>query len=512
MSKKIISALDEYINRVYKLVLLLVPGACECAGLAYTFSKFMGWLPTVSWTALIIFDSTCLLYLAIGILFIKTGIKDGVVIKSRLTAGKIFLAIIMLIQFNFILYMIPATDFWGFAFFFVILTAFFLDWKIVALTAVEISGSLVVSWFAYGEVHLPAGDDSFQVNMLDRVVCVALSLATIVLLTFLINKFLVNAKKDEMQRNAEQVQNVLAAVQALSESLHTSGNALSQVAEIESESANRLAATSKELVESSNQLSKKTNESTANLNELNRWQGVVAENVQKVESTSHDLLDKSTENQKVIGDLQTINAEVSDSMKLSIEIAKKLSEAVNEIGATLKFINDISSSTNILSINASIEAARAGNAGKGFAVVASEVGKLAASTQTSLKTVQAVIECVQQNVKDITVQVEENFQKLDMQNQYFESVFRYLHEMSDLLNVSVSAVETMSSAYEKQAEVIDKTAAINEDIADNIRSENEQFGYINSMAENNAGNTAEVAAQASAINEMVEKITELLAQ
>lgn len=145
-------------------------------------------------------------------------------------------------------------------------------------------------------------------------------------------------------------------------------------------------------------------------------------------------------------------------------------------------------------------------------MVASEVGKLAASTQTSLKTVQAVIECVQQNVKDITVQVEENFQKLDMQNQYFESVFRYLHEMSDLLNVSVSAVETMSSAYEKQAEVIDKTAAINEDIADNIRSENEQFGYINSMAENNAGNTAEVAAQASAINEMVEKITELLTQ
>lgn len=54
MANNHISALDEYINRVYKLVLLLVPGACECAGLAYTFSKIMGWLPTVSWTALVI--------------------------------------------------------------------------------------------------------------------------------------------------------------------------------------------------------------------------------------------------------------------------------------------------------------------------------------------------------------------------------------------------------------------------------------------------------------------------
>lgn len=60
-TKKNLSALDEYINKVYILVLLLVPGACECAGLAYTFSKMMGWLPTVSWAALIIFDLTCLI-------------------------------------------------------------------------------------------------------------------------------------------------------------------------------------------------------------------------------------------------------------------------------------------------------------------------------------------------------------------------------------------------------------------------------------------------------------------
>ena len=67
--KKYLSVLDEYINKVYILVLLLVPSACECAGIVYTFSKFMGWLPTVRWITLIIFDITCLIYVGGGYLF-----------------------------------------------------------------------------------------------------------------------------------------------------------------------------------------------------------------------------------------------------------------------------------------------------------------------------------------------------------------------------------------------------------------------------------------------------------
>lgn len=509
---KYLSALDEYINKVYILVLLLVPGACECAGLAYTFSKIMGWLPTVSWIALIIFDLTCLIYLVIGIFFIKTGIKDGYVIQNKLRAGKIFLVLIMLVQFNFIIYMIPATDFWGFAFFFVILTSFFLDYKMVAITSLEIAGSIVVSWFLYGKVHLPAKDVNFPVNMLDRIVCVALSLATIVLLTYLINKFLVNAKKDEMERNAEKVKNVLFTVQSLTENLYTAGLSLSQISENESASAQELAATSEELLKSSNLLSSKTDESMTNLSELSEWEGVVADNVAKVETTSKDLLDKSMENEKFLNDLHTINGEVSDSMRATTDIAQKLSAAVQEIGVTLNLINEISSSTNLLALNASIEAARAGEAGRGFAVVATEVGNLANSTQESLKSVQTVIERVQENVRDITIQIEENSSKLNTQNEYFANVYQCMQDMKELLNVSVDAVETMGTAHGKQSEVIRRTVAINQAIAEGVRNENGQFNSINSMAESNANDTTEVTTQANAIKDMVDEMTKLLKQ
>lgn len=509
-NRKHLSALDEYINKIYILVLLLVPGACECAGLAYTFSKIIGWLPSVSWIALIIFDVTCLIYLAMGIFFIKTGIKDGYVIPNKLKVGKIFLVLIMFIQFNFIVYMIPATDFWGFAFFFVILTSFFLDYKMVTITSLEIGGSIIVSWFLWGEVHLPAKDVNFPVNMLDRIVCVVLSLGTIVLLTYLLNRFLVNAKKDEMERNNEKVMNVLNSVQVLSNRLQDAGISLSQISENESASAEELAATSEQLVESSNILSSKTDESMANLGELRKWESVVADNVEKVESASKDLLDKSVENEQLLNDLQTINGEVSTSMKMTTEIAQKLSEAVQEIGVTLNLISDISNSTNLLALNASIEAARAGEAGRGFAVVATEVGNLANSTQTSLKEVEGVIERVQKNVKDINMQIDENSSKLGIQNDYFTNVFTSMQEMTRLLNTSVDVINTMGEAHTKQAEVIRKTVSINEDIAENIKSENEQFASINAMAENNANDTEEVAMQANDINGMVEEMSKLL--
>ncbi len=248
----------------------------------------------------------------------------------------------------------------------------------------------------------------------------------------------------------------------------------------------------------------------ANLGELSEWEGVVADNVEKVETTSKDLLDKSKENERLLNDLHTINNQVSESMQATTDIAQKLSEAVQEIGVTLQMISDISSSTNLLALNASIEAARVGEAGKGFAVVATEVGNLANSTQDSLKEVELVIERVQNNVKEITMQVEENSSKLGTQNEYFANVFKSMQDMTELLNTSVNAIQTMGEAHGKQAEVIKKTVSINQDIAESIRNENEQFVSINAMAESNAGDIAAVATQASAINEMVEEISQIL--
>lgn len=509
-SKKSLSALDEYINNVYKLVLLLVPGACQCAGLLYTFEKFIGWLPTVNWTALILFDVTCLIYLFTGIYFVRTGFRDGFVAPEKLKAGKIFLVVIMFIQFNFILYMIPATDFWGFAFFFVVLTSFFLDYKMVAATSVEIGLSVIVSWFLWGEIHLPLKNEFFMVNILDRAVCILLSLPTTVLLTYLISRFLVNAKKDEIERNSEQVTQVLSSVKSLSEKLYSAGTVLSEISQNESSSAQELAATSEDLSDSSNLLGQKTETSMTNLNELNQWETIVADNVKKVETVSKSILEKSKANESLLNELRSINSEVSESMVLTTDVAQKLSAAVEEIGVTLSLINDISSSTNLLALNASIEAARAGEAGKGFAVVAQEVGNLANNTKESLNEVESVIARVQDNVREITIHVEENSEKLNRQNEYFNHVFKGMEDMAELLGTSEATIATMSEAHNNQSGVIKNTVLINQDIAENIKNEIDQFDSINRMVESNVNDIAKMTAQVNSINQMVDEMNYLL--
>ena len=285
---------------------------------------------------------------------------------------------------------------------------------------------------------------------------------------------------------------------------------LLEISSSESASAEELSATSEELLTSSNVLGSKADESITNLSELNDCESIVEQNVEKVEVTSDSLLEKSKENEKSLNDLQGINAEVSKSMSVTTDIAERLSKAVEEIGTTLELIQEISSSTSLLALNASIEAARAGDAGKGFAVVATEVGKLAENTQSSLKDVGEVIERVQKNVDEITTQVDENAAKLAEQNSQFKVVFRDIQEMTNMLNESVDAIMEMDLAHKRQSEIIRKTVEINRNIAESIRSENGQFASISEMAESNADSTEQVAAQAGTINEMVDEISRLL--
>lgn len=505
------TAVEVYLSTVFKWGLIILVSACMCATVMFNTEKMFGLYPTVPWLATIglgVMDTT---FFVIAILIIKSSFdQEGYLKEGRLRIGKIFSVVVLVIQWNYLLYMLPTRTFWGFLFFFLILMAFFLDIKMLLISGLACMISLFIGWFIRGTDLLPVKDELFLTDIIMCLVALTLSLTGLLIFVFFVAHFLVNAKKDELEKNNEHVTSVLVAVQTLSENLHTAGASLSQISENESTSAEELAATSEQLVESSNLLSSKTDESMANLGELSEWESVVADNVEKVEQVSKDLLDKSVENEKLLGDLHTINGEVSESMKTTTEITQRLSEAVQEIGVTLNLISDISSSTNLLALNASIEAARAGEAGRGFAVVATEVGNLANSTQESLQVVQSVIERVQQNVRDITAQVNENSVKLGTQNEYFQNVFQSIRDMTGLLNTSVETIYTMGEAHGKQSEVIKKTISINQDIAESVRSENERFNSINAMAESNANDTTEVATQAGVINEMVDKMTQLL--
>lgn len=459
---------------------------------------------------LLYLDATCLIYLGIGIYFIFTGSKDGVVKPHKLKAAKIFVAVLLFVQWNFITYMIPATYFWGYCFFFVLFSGLFLDWKLTAIAAAEIGISLAASWFIKGGEALPVKNDLFVLNMVCRVICIVLGLSLIVIFVFLVGRFLVNAKKDEMERNNERVQTVLSAVQGLSEKLISAGSALSDISANEAASAEQLSSTSSELLSNSNVLLEKARTGVENLNELKDSGMQLSENVRKVGDNSDEVMKKSSANEELLNSLQSVNKEVITSMEETNSVALKLSEAVEGINNTLKLISDIAMQTNILSLNATIEAARAGEVGKGFSVVAHEVRNLASSTQDSLAEIERVVDNVRGNAEAVTKYVGENNDKLQLRNEYFGNVFSNMQEMNDLLRQTADDISAMNTVHEHQSEIIGHTVDINSDIAESIENENQGFSEISVMVESNAKDAVNVKRQVEIIKDMAENIDKLL--
>jgi len=131
------NVIRNYINKTYTLVIILTTGSTTIAGATFLLMKMFGLYPDVSYTGLGIFLATCVIYLITGFIFIKTAFSEnldgGKSLKpGMLTAGKIFLNILLVVQFNFIAYLTPSRDYWAFAFYFVIVMSFLLAFKFVS--------------------------------------------------------------------------------------------------------------------------------------------------------------------------------------------------------------------------------------------------------------------------------------------------------------------------------------------------------------------------------------------
>ncbi len=504
-----ITAIDEYMSRIYRWVILITTGACACAGVTLAGLKLLGQYQDVSWVALIIFVCTCLLYIGIGIVLIRNCMKDGRLDPRMLRNGKIFLAVILIIQYNFIQYMIPSRDFWAYVFFFVILAAFFLDYKYIALIIAEIAVSLVVAWFINGANQLPYQDDIFFTDMVLRVVCVVLSFLSIFLITLFTGKFLVNAKRDELDKNNSHVNTVLERISLLADRLKSSSETIVTALENESVSQKSLSQISENLLDNSDNILRKTNGSKENLLALNASSDQVAAQMQEVNQASQELMNISSTNENALNNLMVISEKVEKSTQITVEVTDKLLKETDEIGRTLDIINEIAESINLLSLNASIEAARAGDAGRGFAVVAQEVGKLAVGTVDSLHSINDVVTKVQGGASEVVRFMDENAALLKEQNKVLIDTVNGVRNMITLLKQSVATISNVGSLQSKQNDVIEHTVSDNEVISESIQNENTEFRNIAQMVQETTRVMDTLASQADSLNVMVKELEEL---
>lgn len=503
-----VEILQEYRKKVVGFVILILCFSATAAAIVLPGMKLFRLYPTVSWLFCGIFIVIVMLEDIVGICILRQSMKQEVLSEQTEKLAKNYLLVILILNINLITWFFPSKESWMFAFYFLILMAFFLDMKFVLKCSVAEAISLVILFFL-NPVTRPV-EELFWSDVILRVICITLSLFGVIMLMVFIEKFLLNAKKEQLEKNNAKVNLVLEKVNDIAGKLGEASYALVGTSQKENASTEELSAISENLLESNTMMMEKSRMSKENLANLEESSQNMELKMQDVDQISKELVDISVSNEQALNDLMAMSEKVEQSTNETKEVTDKLLHESNEIGETLDIINGIAESINLLSLNASIEAARAGEAGRGFAVVAQEVGSLAASTKESLKNVTDIVSRMQNGAIDVSKFMNENAEQLLKQNEVIVNTVKGIRMMIELLKKSVEAINQADHICYTQSKVIRETVAINEDIATSITEENSEFGNIAGMVQNNVENITVLSNQVDNINDMITELEKIL--
>lgn len=500
--------LQEYRKKVVIFLLGIIIFSVTAAAVVFPVLKVLGLYPTVSMMLIAVFEIVIVVEDIAAGLLIQKSLQYKVLPQQYEKSIKIFLAACVALNLNLITWVFPSKESWIFAFYFLVLMAFFLDIRHVILcTGIETVSLIIL--FVFNPVTRP--DPSiFWSEVVLRTVCLSLSMTAVAVLMGFVSKYLLNAKQEQLQKNNSRVENLLGKVQTISGELGEASQTLVGTAQAESASTEELSAISESLLESSALMMDKSEQSRENLENLEKSSKNMELKMQDVNSISKELVELSASNEKSLNHLMSMSKEVENSTNRTMEVADKLLTESAEIGKTLDIINEIAESINLLALNASIEAARAGEAGRGFAVVAQEVGHLAESTKESLQNVNNVVTRVQTGTNEVSEFVGRNAEQMMTQNRVILDTVKGVRTMMDLLKKSVDVIEQAEEIREIQAQVILGTVTINEDIAERIHSENEEFSNIADMVQSSNDEIRILSEQVDNLNAMVEDLERLL--
>jgi methyl-accepting chemotaxis protein len=182
----------------------------------------------------------------------------------------------------------------------------------------------------------------------------------------------------------------------------------------------------------------------------------IAKNTSSIETSAIDTTKLAKDGEMVVNRSVDKVKSIAYTIDQSAQLVKSLGERSNQIGEIVNVINDIADQTNLLALNAAIEAARAGEQGRGFAVVADEVRKLAERTGNSTAEIGDMVKSIQNEVHQVVISME-NITKevkagVDLSTQAGD-VLRNIVESADKLHLMVqqiaSATEEMASTSEE---------------------------------------------------------------
>ncbi|QJT09385.1 methyl-accepting chemotaxis protein [Oceanidesulfovibrio marinus] len=296
---------------------------------------------------------------------------------------------------------------------------------------------------------------------------------------------------------AEAEEARLRAESAMSEGMLQAAQRLDEVVRNISAASEEISAHADE-INSGTQHQRERIETTA-MEEMNATVLEVARNASDAAMQGETVKSQAQEGADVVrGSIRAMDATRTQAGSLQ-ESMKALEDQAASIGQIMNVITDIADQTNLLALNAAIEAARAGEAGRGFAVVADEVRKLAEKTMTATKEVGDSIAAIQR-VAD------ENVQAMDTAVSELETATEHSHRSGEALEQIVSGTEHSAEQIRSIATAAEQQSAASDEI-------NQSIEEISNIAAETARGVAEttdalsqLASQAAALQNLIEEL------
>lgn len=290
----------------------------------------------------------------------------------------------------------------------------------------------------------------------------------------------------------ESIANLVRKVSALTENVSASGQQLTASAQENATTIQQIANSTAEIAESSEQTIRSMEQSSNKMSHLEETTLQLNDDAQDLRQTSATMREAAKEGQNKIQQSAKSMMEIEEVIANTNQTVTGLGESSEEITSIIGTITSIAEQTNLLALNAAIEAARAGEHGKGFAVVADEVRKLAEQSQRAASEVATIVHTIQD---EISVMVKQN-----------EAGVSKVIQGVEITNETIQTFDAITRETEKTIRIIENMVTRITETKNVSQDVMQSFIAVNSMAEHTAHQADQSAAAAEQGSASIQEI------